>query len=121
VRRPIVAADVHTNPDIAADGAGTAPGADIVFAEVTLLANKYNAAGATNLPLNVSVELLQDALFQVGAFVDRRLGERDGLLHHPRGIRRWTPPCPGGTRRRDQPLSSQPNRTEAVKRKKADS
>ncbi|WP_197289913.1 phage major capsid protein [Saccharothrix sp. NRRL B-16348] len=47
---------------------GTAPasgGADLVFGEKTLGAFKYVAPGASNLPLRVSVELLQDANFNV--------------------------------------------------------
>ncbi len=58
---------------------GTAPGsggADLVFGEKTLGAFKYVAPGASNLPLRVSVELLQDSAFDVQSLVVRKLGER---------------------------------------------
>lgn len=73
---PSVAAALPTEADIAAEGAATAAGADITFGEVTLGAYKYVSSGTGNLPLKVSVELLQDATFDVSAFVARRLGER---------------------------------------------
>lgn len=58
---------------------GTAPasgGADLVFGEKTLGAFKYIAPGASNLPLRVSVELLQDAAFDVQGLVSRKLSQR---------------------------------------------
>lgn len=58
---------------------GTAPasgGADLVFGEKTLGAFKYIAPGASNLPLRVSVELLQDSAFDIEGLVTRKLGER---------------------------------------------
>lgn len=58
---------------------GTAPasgGADFVFGEKTLGAFPYVAPGASNLPLRVSVELLQDSAFDVQALVVRKLSER---------------------------------------------
>lgn len=58
---------------------GTAPasgGADLVFGEKTLGAFKYVAPGASQLPLRVSVELLQDSAFDIQALVTRKLGER---------------------------------------------
>jgi HK97 family phage major capsid protein len=58
---------------------GTAPasgGADLVFAEAVLGAFKYVAPGAGEVPLRVSVELLQDSAFDVQALVTRKLGER---------------------------------------------
>jgi HK97 family phage major capsid protein len=58
---------------------GTAPasgGADLVFGEKTLGAFKYVAPGASNLPLRVSVELLQDSHFDIQGLVTRKLGER---------------------------------------------
>ncbi|PRX46746.1 HK97 family phage major capsid protein [Prauserella shujinwangii] len=57
----------------------TAPasgGADLVFGEVTLGAHKYVAPGAGNLPLRVSVELLQDSAFDIQGLISRKLGER---------------------------------------------
>lgn len=59
----------------------TAPssgGADLVFGEKVLGAFKYVAPGLNNLPLQVSVELLQDAAFDVQGLVTRKLGERIG-------------------------------------------
>jgi HK97 family phage major capsid protein len=54
-----------------------ASGADLVFGKVELGAWRYTSAGAgSNLPLRVSVELLQDAAFDVQALVSRALGTR---------------------------------------------
>lgn len=58
---------------------GTAPasgGADLVFGESTLGSYTYTAPGAGQLPLRVSVELLQDAAFNVQDLVSRKLGQR---------------------------------------------
>jgi HK97 family phage major capsid protein len=71
--------DTANSGVIAAEG--TAPGsggADLVFAEKTLKAFKYIAPGASQLPLRVSVELLQDSAFDVEGLVRRKLGERIG-------------------------------------------
>jgi len=73
---PSLTPPVYTEADIAAEGAASAAGADIVFGEVTLGAYKYASTGTGNVPLKVSVELLQDAEFDVGALVARVLGER---------------------------------------------
>ncbi|MFI7677874.1 phage major capsid protein [Actinophytocola sp. NPDC049390] len=57
----------------------TAPasgGADLVFGEKELNAYKYVAPGASQLPLRVSYELLQDSAFDVEGLVRRKLGER---------------------------------------------
>lgn len=69
--------DTSNSGVIAAEG--TAPGsggADLVFGEKTLGAFKYVAPGASNLPLRVSVELLQDSAFDVESLVTRKLSER---------------------------------------------
>ncbi len=69
--------DTGNSGVIAAEG--TAPGsggADLVFGEKTLGAFKYVAPGASNLPLRVSVELLQDSAFDVESLVTRKLSER---------------------------------------------
>lgn len=58
---------------------GTAPGsggADLVFGEKVLGAFKYVAPGTGQLPLRVSVELLQDSAFDIQGLVTRKLGER---------------------------------------------
>ncbi len=73
---PVAPAAVYTAADIAAEGAATAAGADIVFAEVVLGAYRYVASGTGNVPLKVSYELLQDSIFDIGAFVAGHLGER---------------------------------------------
>ncbi|WP_020385888.1 phage major capsid protein [Kribbella catacumbae] len=69
--------DTANSGVIAAEGTAPASGgADLVFGEKTLGAFKYVAPGATNLPLRVSVELLQDAAFDIEGLVTRKLGER---------------------------------------------
>lgn len=69
--------DTSNEGVIAAEGTAPASGgADLVFGEKTLGAFKYVAPGASNLPLRVSVELLQDAAFDVEGLVERRLGQR---------------------------------------------
>jgi HK97 family phage major capsid protein len=73
---PTIIAAVSTEADIAAEGAASAAGADLVFGEASLGAYKYTSTGTSNVALKVSVELLQDAQFDVAAFVARRLGER---------------------------------------------
>jgi HK97 family phage major capsid protein len=73
---PTIIAAVSTEADIAAEGAASAAGADLVFGEASLGAYKYTSTGTGNVALKVSVELLQDAQFDVAAFVARRLGER---------------------------------------------
>ncbi|AGP64927.1 hypothetical protein OEM_33920 [Mycobacterium intracellulare subsp. yongonense 05-1390] len=51
-------------------------GADLVFGEKTIAAYKYVAPGASQLPLRVSLELLQDAAFDVQGLVTRKLSQR---------------------------------------------
>jgi HK97 family phage major capsid protein len=69
--------DTANSGVIAAEGTAPASGgADLVFGEKTLSAFKYVAPGAGNLPLRVSVELLQDSAFDIQALVTRKLGER---------------------------------------------
>lgn len=62
--------------EIVAEGGTFASGADLVFGTADLGAYKYMAGGGSNLPLRVSVELLQDAAFDVEGLVTRKLGER---------------------------------------------
>ncbi len=73
---PVWPAMAYTAADIAAEGAASAAGADIVLAEVTLGAYRYVATGTGNVPLKVSYELLQDATFPIGQFVSEGLSER---------------------------------------------
>ena len=69
--------DTGNSGAITAEEAAVADGADLVFGTVTLGAFKYTSAGAgTNLPLRVSVELLQDSEFDVQGMVARALGTR---------------------------------------------
>lgn len=66
--------------EIVAEGNTFAAGADITFGTKSLGAYKYMAGGASNLPLRVSVELLQDSAFDIEGFVARKLGERIARL-----------------------------------------
>lgn len=68
--------DTANSGQITAEGAAVAGGADLVFGTIALGAFKYTSSGAGNLPLKVSVELLQDAAFDVGGLVARKMGER---------------------------------------------
>jgi HK97 family phage major capsid protein len=69
--------DTANTGDITAESAAVTSGADLVFGTVTVGAYKYTSAGAgSNLPLRVSVELLQDSAFDVESLVARKLGER---------------------------------------------
>ncbi len=72
-----------TNDDTANSGEITpehdafASGADLTFGQVNLGAYKYTSMGAgSNLPLRVSVELLQDAAFDIEGLITRKLGMR---------------------------------------------
>jgi HK97 family phage major capsid protein len=69
--------DTANSGVIAAEGAAPGSGgADLVFGEKTLGAFKYVAPGTGQLPLRVSVELLQDSAFDVQGLVTRKLAER---------------------------------------------
>lgn len=68
--------DTANSGQITAEGAAVTGGADLVFGTVSLGAFKYTSSGASNLPLKVSVELLQDAAFDVQGLISRKLGER---------------------------------------------
>jgi HK97 family phage major capsid protein len=69
--------DTANTGDITAESAAVTSGADLAFGTVTVGAYKYTSAGAgSNLPLRVSVELLQDSAFDVESLVARKLGER---------------------------------------------
>lgn len=69
--------DTANTGDITAEAAATASGNDLVFGQVNLGAYKYTSTGAgSNLPLRVSVELLQDSAFDIEALVTRKLGMR---------------------------------------------
>lgn len=68
--------DTANSGQITAEGANFAGGADLTLGTVNLGAFKYTSAGASNAPLKVSVELLQDSAFDIESFVARKLGER---------------------------------------------
>lgn len=68
--------DTANSGEIVAEHGTGAAGADITFGTKSLGAYKYMSFGASNLPLRVSVELLQDSAFNVEDFVARHLGTR---------------------------------------------
>lgn len=68
--------DTANTGEIVAEGGTFSSGADLVFGEESLGAYKYMAGGGSALPLRVSVELAQDAAFDVQGLVSRKLGER---------------------------------------------
>lgn len=71
---PTVSDEVEA--EIVAEHATGTNGADIVFGTGTLGAYKYMSLGAGDLPLRVSVELLQDSAFDINALLTRVLGRR---------------------------------------------
>jgi len=78
MRWPVIDDTANTGV-IAAEGTAPASaGADLVFTEKELKAFKYVAPGTGQLPLRVSVELLQDSAFDIEGLVTRKLGERIG-------------------------------------------
>jgi HK97 family phage major capsid protein len=71
--------DTANSGVIAAEGTAPASGgADLVFATKQLDAYRYTAPGGGQLPLRVSVELLQDSAFDIEGLVTRALGKRIG-------------------------------------------
>lgn len=69
--------DTANSGVIAAEGTAPASGgADLVFGEKTLGAFTYVAPGASNLPLRVSYELLQDSAFDIQSLITNKLSER---------------------------------------------
>lgn len=61
---------------VTAEGSTFGAGADLEFGTVSLGSFKYTSQGASTSPLRVSVELLQDAEFDVAGLVARKLGTR---------------------------------------------
>lgn len=80
MRWPTLDDTANTGVIAAENTAPASGGADLVFGEKVLGAFKYVAPGASNLPLRVSVELLQDSAFDVEGLVRRKLGERIARL-----------------------------------------
>jgi HK97 family phage major capsid protein len=69
--------DTANSGSITAEAAAFADGADLVFGTVNLGAFKYTSSGTgTTTPLRVSVELLQDAAFDIEGLIARALGTR---------------------------------------------
>jgi HK97 family phage major capsid protein len=68
--------DTANSGQITAEGSAVSGGADMVFGTITLGAFRYTSSGSSNAPLKVSVELLQDAAFDVAGLIARKLGER---------------------------------------------
>jgi HK97 family phage major capsid protein len=62
--------------EIVDEGGTFSSGADLVFGTASLGAYSYMAGGGSSLPLRVSLELTQDAAFDVEGLVSRKLGER---------------------------------------------
>lgn len=71
--------DTGNSAGIAAEGAAVASGgADLVFDGIELGSFEYDATGTGNLPVRVSKTLLQDAAYNVEAFLERKLSQRIG-------------------------------------------
>lgn len=69
--------DTANTGDITPESSAITSGNDLVFGTVALGAYKYTSTGGgSNLPLRVSVELLQDSAFDIESLVARKLGER---------------------------------------------
>lgn len=68
--------DTSNSGEIVAEAGTFTAGADLVFGTKTIGAYKFMSGGASNLPVRLSVELLQDAAFDVESFLARKLGER---------------------------------------------
>lgn len=51
-------------------------GADLTFGTRTLGAYKYTTVGASQLPLKVSYELLQDSMFDLRGFISKKFAQR---------------------------------------------
>lgn len=68
--------DTSNSGTITAESAAFSGGADMVFGTKNLGAYKYTSSGASNAPLRISQELLQDSAFDIGSMVARKLGER---------------------------------------------
>lgn len=67
---------LDTNAEITAESALWSTGADLAFGTRTLGAYKYTTVGASNLPLKVSYELLQDTAFDLRSFISKKFAER---------------------------------------------
>jgi HK97 family phage major capsid protein len=68
--------DTANTATIVAENGTFGTGADLVFATRSLQAFKYMAGGASNLPLKVPFELLQDSAIDLPKYIAKKLGER---------------------------------------------
>ncbi|MET8150246.1 phage major capsid protein [Actinoplanes sp. NPDC049668] len=68
--------DTANSGEIVNEGGTFSGGADLVFGTASLGAYSYMSGGASATPLRVSLELLQDAAFNVQGLVSDKLGER---------------------------------------------
>jgi HK97 family phage major capsid protein len=68
--------DTSNTGEQVAEHAAPTSGADMAFDQVQLGAYSYASAGPSGDPLRVSLELLQDAAFDVEGLVSRKLGQR---------------------------------------------
>lgn len=68
--------DTASEGEIIAENAQFTGGEDLAFGTASLGAYKYTSSGASSEALRVSVELLQDARFDVAGLVARKMGER---------------------------------------------
>lgn len=68
--------DTSNTGEVVAEHAAPTGGADLAFDQVQLGAYSYASAGPSGDPLRVSLELLQDAAFDVEGLVSRKLGQR---------------------------------------------
>lgn len=62
--------------EIVAENGTFAAGSDVVFGTATLGAYKYMSGGAGNLPIRVSVELIQDSAFDIEAYLAKAMATR---------------------------------------------
>lgn len=75
--------DTSNVGEIVQEGGTFSSGADLVFGEASLGAYSYMAGGGSSTPLRVSLELLQDAAFDIQGLVSRKLGERIARIQAP--------------------------------------
>lgn len=79
--------DTSNVGEIVDEGGTFTSGADMVFGSEMLSAYRYAAGGGSSLPLRLSVELIQDAAFDVEGLTTRILGERIGRIQAPHLVR----------------------------------
>lgn len=66
--------------EVVQEGGTFSAGADFVFGSDDLGAYAYMAGGGSSLPVRLSLDLVQDAAFDIEAIVARKLGERIGRI-----------------------------------------